>query len=60
MLAAIVVLVWVSVSLSLAAPAYVLEGVGVTEALRRSWWLVTGRFWPVFGIQLLGRRSSRR
>ncbi len=52
-LAAIVVLVWVSVSLSLAAPAYVLEGVGVIEALRRSWRLVSGRFWPVLGIQLL-------
>jgi hypothetical protein len=53
LLVAIVVLVWVSVSLTLAAPAYVLEGVGVTEALRRSWRLVKGRFWPVFGIQLL-------
>ena len=53
-LAAIVVVVWLSVSWSLATPAYVLEGVGVTEALRRSWFLVTGRFWPVFGIQLLG------
>ena len=53
-LAAVVVLIWVGVSLSLAAPAYVLEGVGVTEALRRSWFLVKGRWWPVLGIQLLG------
>ena len=53
-LAAVVILIWVGVSLSLAAPAYVLEGVGVTEALRRSWFLVKGRWWPVLGIQLLG------
>ncbi|PVZ11683.1 glycerophosphoryl diester phosphodiesterase membrane domain-containing protein [Actinomycetospora cinnamomea] len=53
-LAGVVVLIWISVSLSLATPAYVLEGVGVREALRRSWFLVSGRFWPVFGIQLLG------
>ncbi|GLZ43962.1 hypothetical protein Acsp06_01470 [Actinomycetospora sp. NBRC 106375] len=53
-IAAIVVAIWISVSLSLATPAYVLEGIGVTEALRRSWFLVRGRFWPVFGIQLLG------
>jgi hypothetical protein len=54
LLAAIVVLVWINVMLLLAPPAYVLEGVGVVDSLRRSWSLVTGRFWPVFGIQLLG------
>ncbi|MCD2187559.1 hypothetical protein [Actinomycetospora soli] len=43
----------VSVLLSLAAPAYVLEGIGVTAALSRSRALVTGRFWPVLGILLL-------
>ena len=43
--------VWVL--LALAAPAYVLEGVGVGAALARSRRLVTGRFWPVLGILLL-------
>ncbi|MDL5158101.1 hypothetical protein [Actinomycetospora termitidis] len=44
----------VGVLLALAAPAYVLEGVGVMAALTRSRALVTGRFWPVLGILLLG------
>ncbi|MEJ2871614.1 hypothetical protein WCD74_27895 [Actinomycetospora sp. OC33-EN08] len=44
----------VGVLLALAAPAYVLEGIGVTAALARSRRLVTGRFWPVLGILLLG------
>ncbi|MFC5063984.1 hypothetical protein [Actinomycetospora atypica] len=43
--------VWVL--LALAAPAYVLEGIGVGTALGRSRRLVTGRFWPVLGILLL-------
>ena len=43
--------VWVL--LALAAPAYVLEGIGVGTALARSRRLVTGRFWPVLGILLL-------
>jgi hypothetical protein len=53
-IAAVVVAVWVGVSLSLATPAYVLEGVGIGEALRRSWFLVRGRFWPVLGTQVVG------
>lgn len=52
-IAGVVAAIWVAISLSLASPAYVLEGVGVTEALRRSFFLVKGRWWPVFGIQLL-------
>ncbi|GAA1263539.1 hypothetical protein GCM10009677_13990 [Sphaerisporangium rubeum] len=39
--------------LSLAAPAVVLEGRGVTAAIRRSWGLVRGSFWRVLGILLL-------
>jgi hypothetical protein len=39
--------------LSLAAPAVVLEGRGVMEAIRRSWTLVGGSFWRVLGILLL-------
>lgn len=45
--------VWVWVSLSLAAPALMLERQGVFTAMRRSWHLVTGSWWRVFGIQLL-------
>ncbi|WP_223167011.1 glycerophosphoryl diester phosphodiesterase membrane domain-containing protein [Nonomuraea sp. SYSU D8015] len=36
-----------------APPAVVLEGRGPIEAMRRSWHLVTGDFWRVFGILLL-------
>jgi hypothetical protein len=38
---------------SLAAPAVVLERLGPTNALRRSWRLVTGSFWRLLGIFLL-------
>ncbi|MEU0566289.1 glycerophosphoryl diester phosphodiesterase membrane domain-containing protein [Nonomuraea sp. NPDC005983] len=38
---------------ALAAPAVVLEGRGPLDAMRRSWNLVTGDFWRVFGILLL-------
>ncbi|MCG5218447.1 DUF7544 domain-containing protein [Streptosporangium sp. KLBMP 9127] len=36
-----------------AAPAIVLERLGVIAGMRRSWRLVTGDFWRVFGILLL-------
>ncbi|MEU6407264.1 glycerophosphoryl diester phosphodiesterase membrane domain-containing protein [Microbispora sp. NPDC046933] len=39
--------------LSLAAPAIVLEGRGVTDAMSRSWRLVKGDSWRVLGILLL-------
>ncbi|WP_405395435.1 glycerophosphoryl diester phosphodiesterase membrane domain-containing protein [Microbispora hainanensis] len=39
--------------LSLAAPAVVLEGRGVTDAMSRSWRLVKGDSWRVLGILLL-------
>ncbi|MER6943271.1 glycerophosphoryl diester phosphodiesterase membrane domain-containing protein [Nonomuraea sp. NPDC000554] len=38
---------------ALAAPVVVLEGRGPLDAMRRSWNLVTGDFWRVFGILLL-------
>ncbi|WP_259403300.1 glycerophosphoryl diester phosphodiesterase membrane domain-containing protein [Microbispora sp. H10949] len=38
---------------SLAAPAVVLEGRGVTDAMARSWRLVRGGSWRVFGILVL-------
>ena len=40
--------------LALAVPAYVLERIGPIDALRRSWRLVQGNWWRVFGIRLLG------
>ncbi|AQZ66585.1 hypothetical protein BKM31_38625 [[Actinomadura] parvosata subsp. kistnae] len=36
-----------------ASPAVVLEGRGPVDAMRRSWHLVSGDFWRVFGILLL-------
>ncbi|MGP4096284.1 glycerophosphoryl diester phosphodiesterase membrane domain-containing protein [Nonomuraea sp. KM90] len=36
-----------------ASPAVVLEGRGPIDAMRRSWHLVSGDFWRVFGILLL-------
>ena len=52
-IAAICVDVWFSVMFSLAAPAVVLERQGPARALGRSWRLVSGSFWRVFGILLL-------
>ena len=52
-LAALVVSIWVSIRLTLAVPAVVLEGAGPVDALRRSWQLVQGSWWRVFGITLL-------
>lgn len=45
------VIAWVG--LALAAPAYVLEGIPVIAALRRSPALVRGRFWPILGVLVL-------
>ena len=39
--------------LAFAAPSLLLEELGVVAALRRSWRLVAGSFWRVFGILLL-------
>jgi hypothetical protein len=41
------------VAFSLATPALILENQPVTKALRRSWDLVKGTWWRVFGILLL-------
>jgi len=49
--AVLAVVVWVG--LALAAPAYVLEGISVTAALRRAPALVRGRFWPILGVLVL-------
>jgi hypothetical protein len=45
--------VWFSVSLSLAAPALMLERQGVRAAMTRSFRLVRGSWWRVFGIQFV-------
>ncbi|MBX6385030.1 MAG: glycerophosphoryl diester phosphodiesterase membrane domain-containing protein [Microbispora sp.] len=52
-LAYIPYLLFFYVRLSLAAPAIVLEGRGVTDAMSRSWRLVKGDSWRVLGILLL-------
>jgi hypothetical protein len=44
---------WLWVKFSLAAPAAVLERQGPVGALRRSWRLVRGSWWRVFGITAL-------
>ncbi len=45
--------IWIWIRLTLAVPAVVLENVGPVTALKRSWQLVQGSWWRVFGITLL-------
>jgi hypothetical protein len=52
-LATLVLTIWISIRLTIALPAVVLEGVGPIDALKRSWQLVQGSWWRVFGITLL-------
>ncbi|HEX9064085.1 MAG TPA: glycerophosphoryl diester phosphodiesterase membrane domain-containing protein [Streptosporangiaceae bacterium] len=52
-IALIIVSIWISVRLALAVPALVLEDTGVVTALKRSWELVRGSWWRIFGISLL-------
>jgi hypothetical protein len=49
----IVVAVWFTTKISLAAPAIVLEGHRVFAGLRRSFALTKGAFWRILGITLL-------
>lgn len=51
---AIVAAVLIYVRLAFAAPALLLERLGVVAALARSWRLVTGSWWRTFGILALG------
>jgi len=44
---------WFTGMLRVSAPAVVLERQGPAQALARSWRLVSGSFWRVFGISLL-------
>ncbi|MGP3970761.1 DUF7544 domain-containing protein [Streptomyces sp. 6N223] len=52
-LGGVVLAVWLWVRLSLAAPALMLERQGINAAMRRSWKLVRGAWWRIFGILLL-------
>ena len=52
-LVAVLAAVYVAIRLSLAPCALMLERTGVRESLRRSWALVKGDWWRVFGIILL-------
>lgn len=45
--------IWIAVMLSLATPAMLLEQGTIRQAMARSWKLVSGSFWRVFGILLL-------
>lgn len=49
----IVLFAWLYTKLYVVAPAIVLERAGVITAMRRSWTLTKGRFWPTFGIYVL-------
>lgn len=49
----VIALVYLYVKLALAAPALVMEGVGVGRALTRSWVLVRNSWWRVLAILIL-------
>jgi len=51
--AALILTLWLYVMLSLVMPAVVLERLGPVGAMRRSWRLVRGSYWRLFGILLL-------
>ncbi|MGI8795713.1 MAG: hypothetical protein ACR2IR_03860 [Acidimicrobiia bacterium] len=46
--------VWLAVAYSLAVPALLIEDARGWQALTRSFRLVRGRWWPTFGVLLLG------
>ncbi|XIE78764.1 hypothetical protein AB6O49_12985 [Streptomyces sp. SBR177] len=50
---AFVAVVWLTIALSLASPALMLERQGVVKAMKRSMKLVQGSWWRIFGITLL-------
>ena len=54
LLALIIPGIWLFVSWTVALPAMLTEDVRGLDALRRSFRLVRGRWWPTFGIVLLG------
>lgn len=55
LIAAVILAVWLSVRLSMAVPAVVLERQGPAQALGRSWRLVRNSGWRVLGILILAQ-----
>lgn len=53
LLGIVVLAVWIGTKLMLVPSLLVLEGVGVREAISRSWRLTRGRFWFAFGVVFL-------
>ncbi|AXI77800.1 glycerophosphoryl diester phosphodiesterase membrane domain-containing protein [Peterkaempfera bronchialis] len=53
-LAAVACTLWLGIRFSLAAPALMLEKQGIKASLSRSARLVSGSWWRIFGITLLG------
>ena len=51
--AALALVIWASIRLAFAAPALLLEELGVVASMRRSWRLVHGSWWRVLGVLLL-------
>ena len=47
--------IWLMVSWSIVVPALVVEDVGVSQAMRRSFALVRSRWWPMLGLLLTGQ-----
>jgi hypothetical protein len=47
------VFIWIFVSFAFSAEAIVFDGTGVTGGLKKSWALVRGNWWRLFGISLL-------
>lgn len=52
-LVCVVLAIWIGVRLSLAGPALLLERAGIGLALKRSWRLVGGSWWRVWGVLLV-------
>ena len=52
-LGTIALIAWLSVKLSIAIPAAVLEKLGPVAAIGRSWNLTHGRFWMIFAVLLV-------
>jgi hypothetical protein len=52
-LALVVVAIWLGIKLSVVPSIIVLERVGVSQAIRRSWRLTDGYFWRTLGVQYL-------
>ncbi len=54
-LACVIPGIWLSIAWSVAIPALLFEGIGPTKAMSRSFGLVRGRWWSVFGVYVLSQ-----